>query len=87
MLQGIIVYKLTNIGTKSEGLKPFLYSGNGNFHCIWIKGDYSLNGQMLTEYDGKAVALEGEMNEKKVFCITKITLINEKKNNNLEEII
>lgn len=85
MLQGIIIFKLTNIGTKSEGIRPFLYSGNGSFQRVWIKGDYSLNGRMLAEYDGKTVSLEGELNEYDIFCITQITVTNDNKNENLEE--
>lgn len=71
-MEGIIVFRLTNIGSKSEGILPFLYSGMGVFIRVWKNGDDSLNGKELQEFDGKRVTVEGKENEYGIFCIDKI---------------
>lgn len=63
MRYGTIVFQLKNIGSKSEGLSPFLYEGKGSFLKVWKDGDCSLIGEDLMPYDGKRVVIEGEIDE------------------------
>lgn len=63
MRYGTIVFQLKNIGSKSEGLTPFLYEGKGSFLKVWKDGDCSLFGEGLIPYDGKRVAIGGEIDE------------------------
>ena len=72
MMEGIVVFRLVNVGSKSEGVKPFLYQGNGSFQAVWMEDDLSLNGKALQPFDGKAVTVEGKMNEYDIFVIKKI---------------
>ena len=69
MIKGIVVFKLVNVGSKSEGLRPFLYQGNGSFQSIWLTDDFSLEGTDLKPYDGKEVTVEGELEEHGIFLI------------------
>lgn len=75
MLEGIVVFKLANVGSKSEGIRPFLYCGEGAFVEIWKDGDLSLDGAALREYDGKRVSLCGAYNEYEVYIIKIISEI------------
>jgi len=76
MFKGVIVFKFTNAGSKSEGMFPFLYTGEGNFIKIWLEGDTSLYGDELKVYDGKAVEITGAINEYSILAITEIKIIN-----------
>ncbi len=73
--QGTIVFMLTNIGSKSEGIKPFLYIGKGKFLEIWMSGDESMSGDMLIPYDGQQIAVHGEVNDYDIFIIETIETI------------
>lgn len=87
--EGTVVYKPTNVGSKSERLTPFLYEGKGEYLKIWKLGDPSLLGEYLTKYDGKHVTLHGNINEYDVFLIETIEEVGEtdsevnNKNNNI----
>lgn len=72
MMEGIVVFKLVNIRSKSEGIKPFLYQGLGSFQAIWMADDLSLDGKLLQPFDGKTVTVEGKMNEYDIFVVEKI---------------
>lgn len=63
MRYGTIIFQFANIGSKSEGLRPFLYEGKGSFLKVWKDGDCSLMGEDLMPYDGKRVSIEGEIDE------------------------
>jgi hypothetical protein len=63
MYYGTIVFQLINIGSKSEGLHPFLYRGKGDFLKVWREDDYSFEGDSLMPYDGKNVIIEGTLDE------------------------
>lgn len=81
MLEGVIVFQHTNIGSKSEGLRPFLYTGNGQYMQVWKNGDISFIGSDLLPYDSNRVEIEGEMNEYDIFCISSIKIIETKETN------
>ena len=70
--QGTIVFMRTNIGSKSEGIKPFLYVGKGKFLEVWMSKDESLAGDMLAPYDGQQITAHGEINEYDIFLIEAI---------------
>lgn len=63
MYHGTIVFQLINIGSKSEGLHPFLYRGKGEFLKVWREDDCSFEGNSLMPYDGKNVIIEGALDE------------------------
>ena len=71
-MEGIVVFRLVNVGSKSEGLRPFLYQGNGNFQPIWLESDSSLEGNDLKPFDGKEISADGEVEEHGVFLINNI---------------
>ena len=72
IMDGIVVFNLANVGSKSEGLRPFLYQGKGNFQPIWLMDDFSLGGIELIPFDGKKVSVEGEIDENDIFLIKSI---------------
>ena len=69
MINGIVVFKLVNIGSKSEGMRPFLYQGNGIFQPIWMPNDFSLEGNDLKPFDKKEVSIDGIIEEHGIFLI------------------
>ena len=74
-MKGIVVFMLSNVGSKSEGVFPFLYLKNGEFLRIWLYDDYSVFGDKLKEFDAKYVSIEGETNENGTFVISSIEVI------------
>ena len=88
ILEGLVVYKQTNVGSKSEKMTPFIYKGMGEYLKIWKSGDLSWNGEALERYDGKRVIAQGTMNEYDVFLIEEINsedTAKSKNNDNIEE--
>ena len=84
--EGIVIFHLSGIGSRSEHVRPFLYLGNANFQKIWKKGDSSFTGTSLIKYDGKRVIVTGEVDEYDILVIetieeavlTDLNLINNK---------
>lgn len=70
--KGTIVFMRTNIGSKSEGILPFLYIGKGKFLEIWKSEDDSMRGDMLVPYDGQQITAHGEINDYDIFIIETI---------------
>ena len=73
-MQGVIVFKLANVGSKSESLASYLYVGEGKFERVRLLGANPFAKNELFNYDGKRVTCEGEYNDDDVFMITKIAL-------------
>ena len=71
-LNGIVVFRLSGIGTRSEGIRPFLYLGKAVYRKIWKAEDTSLNGVELMAYDSKHVIVHGEVDEYDIFIIEKV---------------
>ena len=71
-LRGIVIFKLSNVGSHSEGVFPYLYIGKGEFVKIYMIDDNPFENNFLQEYDSKKVILEGEFNEYNTFVIEKI---------------
>lgn len=59
--EGIIIFLPYAKGTKSEGLKPYLYESKGSILQIWKNGDNPFQNDFLNAYDGKHVIIEGNM--------------------------
>ena len=72
MFRGTIVFMLCNQGSKSEGLFPFLYEGNGSFLRLYKEGDNPFENESLKVFDGQVVDLEGDWNEKSELIVTEI---------------
>lgn len=74
MLEGLIIFKLINVGSKSEGLRPFLYGGKGKFLEVTKADDYTLGCDSLLPFDGKRVTIDGELDENvDIFVINTIS--------------
>ena len=72
MIKGTVVFKLASVGSKSEGVYPFLSLEDGKLVKIALKGDNPFENTALKAYDGKTVALEGDFNENGKFIATAV---------------
>lgn len=70
--QGTIVYQLINAESKSERLVPYLYQGGGAYVKIWKPNEDMSLKDSLTEYDGKRVCVQGNLNEYEVIIVEQI---------------
>ena len=75
MLEGIIIFKQANVGSKSEMLAPYLYKGNGEFERIKMLGENPFMRSSLYDYDGVRVTLTGEYNDDGVFMIESVQAV------------
>ena len=66
-VKGKIVFQLANVGSKSEGVYPFLLTEDGSQIKIAFLGDNPFENPTLREYESKDVVLEGEFNEYRKF--------------------
>ena len=73
MIKGTVIFKLTNVGTKSQSEQPFLRVQEGVEFRIMVKGDNPFMHDLLRPYENKEVDIDGKFNERKVFIITNIT--------------
>ena len=73
MYQGIIVFMLCDIGSKSECQRPFLYRGGGEFIRLRKVGDNPFENESFRPFDALAVSLTGETDEFGTLCVTEIT--------------
>jgi len=80
-LKGTVVFRLSNVGTKSEGMRPLLYVGGGSFIRIWKTNDISFEGNELKQYDGKYVELQGDFDENQVFLAETVEVLYPTENN------
>lgn len=71
-LNGTVIFELTNVGNKSEAIKPFLYKNRDAKIQIFKKGDNPFENHELDAYDGKTVELLGSLGRGNVFNITAI---------------
>ena len=78
MKTGIIEFILSNVGSKSEKMQPFLKEEDGNLVEVFKEGDNPFNNDTLKEYEGKKVTVTGEENEYGLFIIDTIEVIEEK---------
>ncbi len=71
-LKGIIIFKLANEGSNSEGIFPFLYIGNADYIKIYYIDDNPFENNLLKPYDAKKVIIEGDYDDYKTFIIESI---------------
>ena len=71
-LTGTVVFLLANIGSKSEGVLPFLYVNKEEKIKLFLKGDNPFENKGLLPYDGKAVEVVGMKKRNGTFVIEKI---------------
>lgn len=76
-LEGIIIFKLSNIGSHNENINPFIYLGKGKFVKIYFPNDNPFYNESLKPYDGKVVSLSGDYDEYEGFVIDKINDLQE----------
>ena len=75
MLEGILIFQKANQGSHSQGVFPYLYRGYGQFVKVAHVDDIPFMNPILSRYDGKAVALEGEFDLNEVFVATSVTVL------------
>ncbi|SHK66640.1 hypothetical protein [Fibrobacter sp. UWB12] len=71
ILQGTVIFRQNDCGSKSERVKPFLYCNKDMIVPLFKKGDNPFENNILQEYDGKQVEIIGEVRND-VFEITNI---------------
>ena len=74
-LTGTVVFLLTNIGSKSECVRPFLYINQNEILKTYFKGDNPFENLMLRPYDGKAVEVKGKLKRNQTFVIEQISVV------------
>ena len=72
MIRGTVIFKLTNVGSKSESEQPFLSLQEGVEFRIMAKGDNPFMHDLLRPYENKEVEIDGKFNERKIFIVTDI---------------
>lgn len=75
-MKGIVIFRAENKRSKSEGMFPYLYIGEGEFVRIKLENDNPFENNGLWEYDSKKVDVCGELNELNTFIISSIRLDN-----------
>ena len=72
MYTGTVIFMLCNEGSKSEGLFPFLYQGEGRLVPLRKEGDNPFEHGSFRPFDGKEVWLSGDMGEDLTLTVTQI---------------
>ncbi len=72
MYQGVVVFKLSNVKSKSESVKPYLYLGNSKFIRIYFEGDNPFQNSKLKPFDGLTVCVEGTMDENDILIANSV---------------
>ena len=75
MMKGKVVFELAYVGSKSEGVHPFLITEDGKKVKLGLVGDNPFMHPKLKAYDQKTVELEGEFNDNGKFIATAINVI------------
>ena len=71
-MKGIVIFKEANKNSKSEGVFPYLYVGEGKFVKIRLQNANPFENDELTKYDSKFVVVEGEYNDNNTFIVSYI---------------
>ena len=75
MKTGVIEFVLSNVGSKSEKMQPFLKEADGNLIEVYKDGDNPFKNTELKQYEGMTVTVTGEQNEYGVFIIDTINVV------------
>lgn len=81
MVKGTVVFELAHVGSKSEGVYPFLLLEDGNKVKMALLGDNPFENTTLKTYDQKKVIVEGDYNDNGRFVATDIKEDTEAENN------
>ena len=71
ILQGTVVFRQSDSGSKNEGLKPFLYCNDNSIVPLFKKGDNPFENDSLKKIEGLNVILFGCFHNK-VFEVSDI---------------
>ena len=71
-MKGIVIFKEANKNSKSEGVFPYLYVGEGKFVKIRLQNANPFENNELSKYDSKSVVVEGEYNDNDTFIVSYI---------------
>lgn len=71
-LRGTIVFELVNAGSKSEGVKPFLYKNRNAKIRVFKKDDNPFENASFNDFDGVRVEVIGSLGRGNVFCVSEI---------------
>ena len=72
-LQGTIVFLKANEGSKSEALVPFLYQNqDAPLQKVMLRDDNPFENNGMSQYDGKAVKIFGEIALSGTFVVDEI---------------
>lgn len=75
-VRGVVIYKKTNAGTKSESVAPFLYRGrDAAMLRLLLKDDNPFENSGLDAYDGLSVELTGKMSPSGTFIVEAIAVV------------
>lgn len=77
-LQGTVIFKLMNEGSKSEGNFPFLKIDDESIIAIYLENSNPFENNNLKEFEGKEITAEGTM-KYGVFHISKIAPCSDEK--------
>ncbi len=72
MKTGIIKFKLSNEGSKSEKMTPFIKEKDGSVTEIYKNGDNPFDNESLKNYEGMEVKITGKENEFGIFCVDSV---------------
>ena len=81
--EGIIIFLKQNIGSKSEGVYPFLYVSFNEIIRVYKIDDNPLSNESFFSFDAKTVRLKGTLKDS-YFEVAQIVLLNEN-NDKLDE--
>ena len=71
VLRGTVIFRQSDVGSKSEHLRPFLYCNKDSVIPLFLKGDNPFENNVLHEHDGEYVEITGEIRNN-VFEISNI---------------
>ena len=80
MIQGKIIFREANVGSKSAGVYPYLELETGELVKIRMLNANPFEENALNEYENKMVELQGEFNDNQTFLVTDVTEITEEDN-------
>ena len=72
ILTGTIVFIKTNVGSKSEGSKPFLQQSDGKLLAVWKPGDPPFGKNTFCAFEGKTVRIEGHADPDNLFIVNTV---------------
>lgn len=72
IIKGTLLFQKANLGSKSEGIYPFIVTEDGERFRVTLVGDNPFENSILKTYESKKVILDGDFNENGKLIATKI---------------